>query len=79
MELYLGGWQKPFLFMADETGRKRVSLGTFHADRPSTQDDDWALSFDPDRVWIGMSSQSEGGQRFVRGVLSVSKDKVKYR
>jgi len=63
--------------MADEAGRQRVSLGALHSDRTSLQDDDWALSFEPNRAWIGMSSREEGAQRFVTGVLSVSKDKVK--
>jgi hypothetical protein len=78
MNLYLDAWQKPLLWMGDETGRTRVGLGINHSDTQSAEDDDWALSFEPNRAWIGMSSQPEGGQRYVRGVFSVSKDKVKF-
>jgi hypothetical protein len=75
--LYLGGWDKPLLWMGDETGM-RVALGNTVSDTPSAEDNDWALTFEPHRAWIGMYSRPEGGQRYVKGLLSVSKDKVKY-
>lgn len=77
MDLSLTPWQKPVLLMDDETG-VRVKLGVNHSDTPSAEDNDWALSFQPDRAWIGMFSQAEDGQEYVRGFLSVSKDKVKF-
>jgi len=77
MRLNLSIYQKPLLWMGDETG-KRLALGVEHSDTPGPQDDDWHLVFNPDRAWIGMFSQSEGGTRYVRGFLSISKDKVKY-
>ena len=77
MRLYLTPWHKPLLMMDDETGG-RVALGINQSDTPSTDDDDWALQFGPNRAWIGMFSRLEGGQKYVRGFLSISKDKVKY-
>ena len=62
----------------DETGRTRVGLGINHSDTQSAEDDDWALSFEPNMAWMGMFSLQEGGQRYVKGVFSVSKDKVKF-
>lgn len=76
MSLYLTSWHKPILLMADGTG-PRIGLGIVQGDSPSDSDD-WALNFVPDRAWIGMYSKEEGGQKYVRGVLSVSKDKVNY-
>jgi len=76
LDLYLGTWQKPLLLMRDEIGRPRVALGINQSDTPSATDDNWALSFEPNRAWIGMASRPEGGQRVVTGVFSISKDKV---
>jgi hypothetical protein len=76
MSLWLSPWQKPLLSMDDETG-PRVRLGINHSDSPSAADNDWALSFHPDRAWIGMFSRTEGGQEYVRGFLSISKEKRK--
>ena len=77
MILGLNGWQKPFLLMEDENG-PRVALGVNQSDTPSVQQSDWALSFQPDRAWIGMSSQPENGQQYVRGFVLINKDKVKF-
>jgi hypothetical protein len=77
MRLYLTPWHKPILIMEDETG-PRVGLGINQSDTPSTDDNDWALRFDPERSSIGMFSRQEGGQKYVRGFFSLSKDKVKY-
>jgi hypothetical protein len=77
MLLDLTPWQKPILLMEDETG-PRVRLGINHSEPPSAADDDWAVSFHPDRAWIGMFSRPEAGQAYVRGFLSISKEKLKY-
>jgi hypothetical protein len=77
MSLSLNLYEKPVLWMADETG-KRVSLGLEQSDTPSTEDNNWALNFGPDRARIGMFTVEEGGQKYVKGFLSVSRDKVKY-
>jgi hypothetical protein len=77
MMLYLGPWEKPLLWMGDENGM-RVALGAHWSDTPSAEDSDWMLTFNPDRAWIGMSSRREGGQRYVKGLLGVSGDKIKY-
>ena len=77
--LYLHDWQKPLLMMEDETG-PRVALGINSWDTPTAKEDDdnWALSFLPDRAWIGLSSRKEARGRYVRGFLSIEKDGVKY-
>ncbi len=62
--------------MGDENGM-RVALGSHWSDTPSPEDDNWALSFRPERAWIGIASRKEGGQKFVRGVLNVNKEQVK--
>jgi hypothetical protein len=78
MSLDLGAFQKPLLVMEDETG-PRVSLGIHQSDTPSTADNDWGLFFHPDMARIGMSSLPEGGQEYVRGFLSISKEKRKFQ
>lgn len=75
--LGLGLWDKPGLMMADETSQ-RLALGLHQTDTPSAEDDIWALSFEPDVAWIGTSPRMEHGQKYVRGVLTVNKDGVKY-
>jgi hypothetical protein len=77
MSLSLSIYGKPILVMDDETG-KRMSLGAEHSDTPGPGDNDWALDFGPDRARIGMFAREEGGQTYVRGMFSVSRDKVKY-
>jgi hypothetical protein len=68
---------KPFLLMEDETG-PRVSLGIEQSDTPGPDDNDWTLTFYPERARIGMFTEKVGGQKYVRGVFLVNKDKVKY-
>jgi hypothetical protein len=77
LRLCLSIYEKPILIMEDATG-KRVHLGLLHSDTPSAEDNDWGLSFEPDRSLIGMHTVKEGGQTYLRGSLFVSKDKLKY-
>jgi hypothetical protein len=75
--LGLSAFGKPALWMADETG-PRVHLGVQGSDTPGPQDNDWALVFNPERVWLGMQTLKEGGHTYVRGGFSVNRDKLKY-
>jgi hypothetical protein len=77
VRLYLNDWAKPLLLMEDETG-PRVGLGIEQSDTPGPQDNDWTLTFDLDRARIGMYTEKEGGQTYVRGIFSVKEDKAKY-
>ena len=67
---------KPTLLMGDAIGT-RLSLGLEHSDTPGPQDNDWSLAFVPDVARIGLHSQKENGQAYVRGVF-VHTEKVKY-
>ncbi|MGB9456864.1 MAG: hypothetical protein WCB12_12525 [Bryobacteraceae bacterium] len=77
LHMGLSPFEKPLLWMGDETG-KRLALGVEHSDTPSAEDNDWYLRFIPDRAWIGMYVVRDRGQQYVKGMLSVSTDKVKY-
>lgn len=77
VRLCLNDFGKPFLLMDDETG-PRVLLGVEQSDTPGPGDNDWILSFYPERAAIGMYTEKEGGQTYVRGIFSVKRDKVKY-
>jgi hypothetical protein len=68
---------KPFLLMEDATG-PRVSLGIEQSDTPGPGDNDWTLAFYPERARIGMFTEKERGQTYVRGVFLVKRDRVKY-
>jgi hypothetical protein len=68
---------KPVLTMEDEKG-PRVSLGVEQSDIPGPEDNDWTLVFAQERARIGMFTEKEGGERYVRGVFLVNRDKVKY-
>jgi hypothetical protein len=77
MMVNLSIYDKPIIWMADETG-KRLSLGVEHTDTPSRDDSDWALDFAPDRARIGMFTVEEGGQRYVRGLFDVNRERAKF-
>lgn len=77
VRMYLSTNGKPLLLMEDETG-PRVSLGIEQSDTPGPNDNDWALAFFPERARIGMFTETEGGQKYVRGVFLLNRDKVKY-
>ena len=77
MRLNLSIYEKPLLWMGDETG-KRLALGLEHSDTPRPEDDNWHLVFEPDRAWIGMGPEKHDGIKYVTGILSIAKDKVKY-
>lgn len=76
--LYLSDYAKPLLLMEDETG-PRVALGIEQSDTPGPQDNDWSLTFNPERVWLGMHSESVGGQTYVRGGFAVHHDKYPFQ
>jgi hypothetical protein len=76
VRLYLSMYEKPFFLLEDETG-PRISLGLEQSDTPSAEDDNWTLRFDPDRVSMGMITEKRGGEKYVRGFLSVHPDPVK--
>jgi hypothetical protein len=76
MRLNLSIYQKPILWMGDETW-PRLWLGIQHSDTPGPEDNDWALSFG-DSVSIGRLTEEVGGERYVRGFLSVDKNRVKF-
>jgi hypothetical protein len=77
VRLYLSQDSKPILLMEDQTG-PRVSLGIDQSDTPGPDDNNWTLDFLPERASIGMVTEKEGGQKYVRGFFSINKDKVKY-
>lgn len=78
VRLLLDSYGKPVLLMEDETG-PRVSLGIEHSDTPGPQDKIWALDFGPDgRARIGMFTEKDRGQTYVRGLFSVNRDRIKY-
>lgn len=77
MMVNLSIYDKPIIWMADETGR-RLFLGVQQSDTPGRDDNNWALSFEPERASIGMFAGEEGGQKYVQGWLSVSRDKLKF-
>lgn len=78
VRLYLSDYGKPILLMEDETG-PRLSLGIEQSDTPGPQDNDWTLDFGPDsRARIGVYAEKEKGQRYVRGIFAVKREKLKY-
>jgi hypothetical protein len=78
VRLYLSDYGKPILLMEDETG-PRLSLGIEQSDTPGPQDNDWTLDFGPDsRARIGVYAEKEKGQRYVRGIFAVQREKMKY-
>jgi hypothetical protein len=82
LELGLNSWYQPFMVMNDETSL-RVHLGPSGVDAPMVRGENWALSFntntlDPTRVWIGAISRKKGSENYVRGVLRIDQNEVKY-
>ncbi len=78
VRMYLSDYAKPFLLMEDETG-PMISLGVEQSDTPGPDDKNWILDFGPDsRARMGMYTEKEGRQTYVRGIFSVKEDKVKY-
>jgi hypothetical protein len=77
VRLYLSDYAKPLLLMEDETG-PRVALGIDQSDTPGPQDNDWSLTFNPERVWLGMRAEKVTGETYVRGGFAVHKDRTKY-
>ncbi len=77
LNMGLSCFEKPLLWMADETG-KRLALGVEYSDTPSAEDNDWHLVFEPDRAWIGMYVARDGTGKYVQGGMSVNTNKVKY-
>lgn len=76
MALNLMPPDKPVLTMRDERGT-RLFLGVLLSDTPlAPENNDWGLSFEPDRAMIGMLTGEVNGQKYVRGVLNVDKDDV---
>jgi hypothetical protein len=73
--LYLFPEGKPILLLDDETG-PRVSLGLQQSDTPGPEDNDWALTFEPDRAWIGMYTHKTRGHNHVQGAYGVHTDRV---
>jgi hypothetical protein len=77
VRLLLSLFGKPVLLMEDESG-PRVLLGLEQSDTPGAGDNDWSLAFYPERARIGMYTEKDRGQTYVRGSFSVHRDKVKY-
>jgi hypothetical protein len=77
VSLYIGKSNKPLLLMEDESG-PRLGLGISESDTANAADNDWALSFLPDRAAIGMLSRPNQGRSYVQGFLMVNKDKLEY-
>jgi hypothetical protein len=77
MRLMLNLFAKPVLLMEDETG-PRVGLGIEQSDTPGPGDNDWALSFSPERARIGMFTERVGKRVFVRGSFAVHPERVLY-
>jgi hypothetical protein len=77
LSMMLNLYAKPMLLMEDKTG-PRVLLGVEQSDTPGSGDNDWSLAFYPERARIGMYTEKDGGQTFVRGSFAVHNDRVKY-
>jgi len=77
IRLDLNEFDKPILMMNDSHG-VRVALGVEQSDTPSMNDDDWILSFNPNRLRLGMISEPAGPHRYVHGFLKMNKDKVQF-
>ena len=76
MSLSLSTFQKPILWMGDETGG-RVWLGVQQSHTAGLQDGTWALNFGPEKARIGMAQVEAGGREYFEGFFFVSKDKVR--
>jgi len=74
IRLNLAVYQKPVMWMADET-RPRVWLGYRQSDAPTPDEDDWFLSFG-DSAWIGMKNEKQGVRKYFRGFLGVDKNRT---
>lgn len=77
VRLLLSMYGKPMLLMEDETG-PRASLGIDQSDTPGPQDNNWSLSFHPERALIGMYTKEVGGRKYSRGDLILNREWVKY-
>jgi hypothetical protein len=75
MRLNLSIYGHPLVWMADETDQ-RVWLGAPHSDTPSPHDSLWGLYFEPNRARIGMDTETDHGEKYVRGFLFINKDNV---
>lgn len=73
IRLNLAVYQRPVMWMADETG-PRLWLGYRQSDAPTADENDWALSFG-DSAWIGMTNEKVGQQKYFRGFIGVDKNR----
>lgn len=76
MRLNISIYQKPILWMADAE-HPRLWLGIQQSDTGGPDDNNWALSF-ADSALIGMLTEKVGGQRYVRGFLTIDKNREVY-
>ena len=77
ISMYLSLWGKPVLLMEDDTG-PRLALGVDQSDTPGPEDNNWFLTFEPDRARIGMYTEELDGETYVRGGFGIRQDRVKY-
>jgi hypothetical protein len=66
LHMNLSIFAKPRLWMSDETGA-RLGLGVEQSDTPGPEDNNWSLSFSPERARLGMNAEKVGGQIYVHG------------
>jgi hypothetical protein len=77
VRILLDMFGKPALVMDDEI-EPRVLLGVEQSDTPGPNANVWVLAFRPERARIGMSSETRGGLRYVKGFLYIPKDEVEF-
>jgi hypothetical protein len=77
MRLNLSIYEKPILWMADETW-PRLWLGIRQSDTGGLEDNDWALSFG-DSASIGMATEVRDGKKHVLGFLNVDRGRQNAR
>ena len=78
MRLGLSIYEKPILWMADETARSKLWLGIRQSDTGGLGDNDWALSFG-DSASIGMATEVRDGKKHVLGFLNVDRGRARAR
>jgi hypothetical protein len=74
LELHLTEFEKPRLLMSDQNALK-ISLGLDQSDTHEATDDDWSLTFHPNKATIGMISDPVHKQ--VKGYLWLDGRRVK--
>jgi len=76
VRLLLNLYEQPMLVMEDRF-RRGLSLGVEQSDTPGPQDNNWTLIFYPETARIGLVTEKDRGESYVRGVLYINKERIK--